>query len=89
MNECTDFTQSDGLVQQCMDEWVWLMDAWTRVYVALYFLDYVLQGGIHLFNVMDTYGPSGTNLLFIACFESVVVAWVYGEIQQPVLLNVI
>uniref|UniRef100_A0A8C1S511 Transporter n=1 Tax=Cyprinus carpio TaxID=7962 RepID=A0A8C1S511_CYPCA len=32
----------------------------------------------HLFTVMDTYGPSGTNLLFIACFETIVVAWVYG-----------
>ncbi|ROL50095.1 Sodium- and chloride-dependent GABA transporter 2 [Anabarilius grahami] len=36
------------------------------------------QGGIHLFTVMDTYGPSGINLLFIACFETIVVAWVYG-----------
>ncbi|KAI7797795.1 sodium- and chloride-dependent GABA transporter 2-like isoform X2 [Triplophysa rosa] len=41
-------------------------------------LPFITKGGIHLFNVMDTYGPSGTNLLFIACFESVVVAWVYG-----------
>nr|XP_055047308.1 sodium- and chloride-dependent GABA transporter 2-like [Misgurnus anguillicaudatus]XP_055047309.1 sodium- and chloride-dependent GABA transporter 2-like [Misgurnus anguillicaudatus]XP_055047310.1 sodium- and chloride-dependent GABA transporter 2-like [Misgurnus anguillicaudatus] len=41
-------------------------------------LPFITKGGIYLFNVMDTYGPSGTNLLFIACFETVVVAWVYG-----------
>ncbi|XP_051544675.1 sodium- and chloride-dependent GABA transporter 2-like [Myxocyprinus asiaticus] len=41
-------------------------------------LPFITKGGIHLFNVMDTYGPSGTNLLFIACFETVVIAWVYG-----------
>ncbi|RXN05143.1 sodium- and chloride-dependent GABA transporter 2-like isoform X1 [Labeo rohita] len=41
-------------------------------------LPFITKGGFHLFTVMDTYGPSGTNLLFIACFESVVVAWVYG-----------
>jgi len=32
-----------------------------------------------LFTLMDTYGPSGFNLLFIAFFETVVVAWVYGR----------
>ncbi|XP_051546830.1 sodium- and chloride-dependent GABA transporter 2-like [Myxocyprinus asiaticus] len=41
-------------------------------------LPFITKGGIHLFNLMDTYGPSGTNLLFIACFETVVIAWVYG-----------
>ncbi|KAG7454478.1 hypothetical protein MATL_G00260150 [Megalops atlanticus] len=29
-------------------------------------------------NLIDTYGPSGTTLLFIACFETVVIGWVYG-----------
>ncbi|XP_016418747.1 sodium- and chloride-dependent GABA transporter 2-like isoform X2 [Sinocyclocheilus rhinocerous] len=41
-------------------------------------LPFITKGGFHLFTVMDTYGPSGTNLLFIACFETIVVAWVYG-----------
>ncbi|XP_058628104.1 sodium- and chloride-dependent GABA transporter 2-like isoform X3 [Onychostoma macrolepis] len=41
-------------------------------------LPFITEGGFHLFTVMDTYGPSGTNLLFIACFETIVVAWVYG-----------
>lgn len=28
---------------------------------------------------MDTYGTSGITLLFIACFETIVIAWVYGK----------
>ncbi|KAI4899796.1 hypothetical protein NFI96_001145 [Prochilodus magdalenae] len=41
-------------------------------------LPLVTAGGIHLFKLIDTYGPSGTNLLYIACFETIVIAWVYG-----------
>ncbi|KAM9467461.1 sodium- and chloride-dependent GABA transporter 2-like [Clarias gariepinus] len=41
-------------------------------------LPLVTQGGLHLFKLIDTYGPSGTNLLLIACFETLVIAWVYG-----------
>ncbi|XP_066523176.1 sodium- and chloride-dependent GABA transporter 2-like isoform X2 [Hoplias malabaricus] len=41
-------------------------------------LPLVTNGGIHLFKLVDTYGPSGTNLLYIACFETIVIAWVYG-----------
>lgn len=28
---------------------------------------------------MDTFGASGLTLLFIACCETIVVAWVYGN----------
>ncbi|KAI5617784.1 sodium- and chloride-dependent GABA transporter 2, partial [Silurus asotus] len=41
-------------------------------------LPLVTRGGLHLFKLIDMYGPSGTNLLLIACFETVVIAWVYG-----------
>ncbi|KAJ3612167.1 hypothetical protein NHX12_020444 [Muraenolepis orangiensis] len=41
-------------------------------------LPLITQEGIHLFEVMDTYGPSGVSLLFIAGFETVVIGWVYG-----------
>ncbi|KAJ8373536.1 hypothetical protein SKAU_G00041160 [Synaphobranchus kaupii] len=38
----------------------------------------VTNGGIHIFLLIDMYGPSGTSLLFIACFETLVIGWVYG-----------
>ncbi|XP_036375603.1 sodium- and chloride-dependent betaine transporter-like [Megalops cyprinoides] len=48
------------------------------VFCFLLGLPLVTNGGIHLFQLIDTYGPSGTTLLFIACFETVVIGWVYG-----------
>jgi len=39
----------------------------------------MFQGGIHLFYLVDNFGPSGTNLLLIAIAETIVVAWVYGK----------
>uniref|UniRef100_A0A4W5R8L2 Transporter n=1 Tax=Hucho hucho TaxID=62062 RepID=A0A4W5R8L2_9TELE len=41
-------------------------------------LPLITENGIVLFQLIDSYGPSGTSLLFIACFECIAVAWVYG-----------
>ncbi|XP_019738732.1 sodium- and chloride-dependent betaine transporter-like [Hippocampus comes] len=41
-------------------------------------LPLVTEGGVMLFHLIDSFGPSGTSLLIIACFESVVIGWVYG-----------
>ncbi|XP_029017878.1 sodium- and chloride-dependent GABA transporter 2-like isoform X2 [Betta splendens] len=41
-------------------------------------LPLISEGGIVLFQLVDSYGPSGTSLLIIACFETIAVAWVYG-----------
>ncbi|KAI3366388.1 hypothetical protein L3Q82_000546 [Scortum barcoo] len=38
------------------------------------------RGGILLFQLIDTYGPSGTSLLIIACLETVAIGWVYGPL---------
>ncbi|XP_014910572.1 sodium- and chloride-dependent GABA transporter 2-like [Poecilia latipinna] len=41
-------------------------------------LPFVTEGGIGLFRIVDTFGPSGTSLLLIACAETLVVSWIYG-----------
>lgn len=39
---------------------------------------FVSEGGIVLFYLVDNFGVSGVVLLVIACFETVVIGWVYG-----------
>ncbi|XP_013860235.1 sodium- and chloride-dependent GABA transporter 2 [Austrofundulus limnaeus] len=41
-------------------------------------LMFVTEGGIHIFELVDTFGPSGTSLLLIACIETIIIGWLYG-----------
>uniref|UniRef100_A0A3Q2QZX0 Transporter n=1 Tax=Fundulus heteroclitus TaxID=8078 RepID=A0A3Q2QZX0_FUNHE len=41
-------------------------------------LPFVTEGGMNLFRLVDSFGPSGTSLLIIACTETIVVSWIYG-----------
>ncbi|KAL6116780.1 uncharacterized protein ACO6RY_14726 [Pungitius sinensis] len=41
-------------------------------------LTLITEGGIVVFQLIDYYGASGITLLFIACFETIVIGWVYG-----------
>uniref|UniRef100_A0A0F8BTP0 Transporter n=1 Tax=Larimichthys crocea TaxID=215358 RepID=A0A0F8BTP0_LARCR len=47
-------------------------------FIMLLFLGLDTQKGIVLFQVVDTYGPSGISLLIIALVETIVIGWVYG-----------
>uniref|UniRef100_A0A4W5N4H4 Transporter n=1 Tax=Hucho hucho TaxID=62062 RepID=A0A4W5N4H4_9TELE len=48
-------------------------------------LTMVTKGGMYVFQLFDYYAASGVCLLWVAFFECIAVAWVYGKfvIQQP------
>ncbi|XP_032246895.1 sodium- and chloride-dependent GABA transporter 2 isoform X3 [Phoca vitulina] len=57
------------------------------VSVTSFFIGLVMltEGGMYVFQLFDYYAASGMCLLFVAIFESLCVAWVYGHL--PLLLD--
>ncbi|KAJ8381448.1 hypothetical protein SKAU_G00022260 [Synaphobranchus kaupii] len=38
----------------------------------------VTEGGFNVFNMIRMHGISGAGLMFIACFETITIGWIYG-----------
>lgn len=81
----SQFCTAEALVAGFVDVWPFLVKH--RKYVTLVFctiqfvlgLPMVMQGGIYLFQLVDSYAVSGMTLLTIVFFQTVAISWFYGS----------
>ncbi|XP_077539530.1 sodium- and chloride-dependent GABA transporter 1-like [Haemaphysalis longicornis] len=81
----SQFCTAESLIAGLIDVWPVLNR--NRPYVTLFFctlqfllgLSMVTQGGIYLFQLVDSYAVSGMTLLFIVFFQTVAISWFYGS----------
>ncbi|KAL1417136.1 hypothetical protein MTO96_027189 [Rhipicephalus appendiculatus] len=81
----SQFCTAEALIAGLIDVWPVLLR--NRPQVTLLFctiqfllgLSMVTQGGMYLFQLVDSYAVSGMTLLFIVFFQNVAISWFYGS----------